>query len=118
MAREMKSRCAISRSKMTNAVIQRRTILLIDDEELPRTAIKDLLELAGYHVLMVKDQSEGLNLCQRRHTSLGLVILNMLMPGMSGRDAYDTLRLIDPACPVVDRTLFSEVLLETWRGQH
>ena len=77
------------------------TILLVDDEEQIRTSMKRLLELSGYRVLLGVDGLEALDIYERHREQIGLVILDISMPKMSGREALGELRRLDPMVKVL-----------------
>lgn len=66
------------------------TILVVDDEETIRRLLRDLLEAKGYRVLEASDGREALGVFDRE--KVDLVILDMVMPDMGGRETYVRLR--------------------------
>jgi PAS domain S-box-containing protein len=77
------------------------TVLLIDDEELIRITAKGLLESLGYKVLTAENGDEGIKSFIMRKDEINLIVLDMIMPVMGGREAFKKLREIDPAVPVL-----------------
>jgi len=63
-------------------------ILVVDDEEIARSLAKDALESCGYRVLLAENGVEAIDIYQENNDSLGLVILDMVMPKMGGRDTF------------------------------
>jgi PAS domain S-box-containing protein len=82
-------------------------ILLVDDEELIRITGQMLLEEMGYEVLLAEDGQQALTRYQSEKAPIDLVILDMIMPGMSGRETFDALRAYDPDCRIVLASGFS-----------
>ena len=76
-------------------------ILLIDDEEYVRDLGKRILERAGYTVITSSNGMEALKIYAREQSSIGLVILDLIMPQMSGEKCLEELRKIDPTLKVV-----------------
>ena len=72
------------------------TILLVDDEEMVSDTGKQLLELLGYKVITAGSGYEALRLFQISKSKIDLVILDMIMPGLSGSDTFDQLKLLNP----------------------
>ncbi len=66
-----------------------KSILLIDDDPLTLTAQLNALKISGYTTLVAHDGEEGLKLA--RNCSPDLIILDLLMPGMSGFDVIKRL---------------------------
>ncbi len=79
------------------------TVLLVDDEAMIRDLGSAVLTRAGFRVLTADDGVEAVELFTREHTSIDLVILDVTMPRMSGRDAIRYLTEINPSA----RILFS-----------
>jgi two-component system cell cycle response regulator len=80
------------------------TILLVDDESLTRDFYGDFLGEHGFQVVVAKDGVEGLEMA-RRHP-VEVVILDIMMPGMSGLEVLERIRLQDPHLPVIILTAF------------
>jgi two-component system, cell cycle sensor histidine kinase and response regulator CckA len=83
------------------------TILLIDDEELIRISGKAILERLGYTVLTGEDGLAGLALLEARRGEIQLVILDMIMPVLGGRDTLRRIRQVDREVPVLICSGFS-----------
>ena len=77
------------------------TILLFDDEEHIRTSMKRLLELSGYDVLLGCDGLQALDIYKKHQGKIGVVILDISMPKMSGREALAELQQLDLAVKVL-----------------
>lgn len=75
------------------------TILLIDDEELIRVSASALLEMLGYNVIIAVDGQDGLQKYQEN--TIDLVIVDMIMPIMGGRETITKLREIDAQLPII-----------------
>ncbi len=76
-------------------------ILVIDDEEVVRSAAKAALERYGYTVQLAPNGKAGLELFAERAANIRLVLLDMLMPVMSGDETLKALRRIRPDVPVI-----------------
>jgi signal transduction histidine kinase/ActR/RegA family two-component response regulator len=79
----------------------RETLLIIDDDRGPRQAMARMLREQGYTVLEAVDGGEGLEVFQRDKEGLGLVILDLSMPGLSGGQVLARLKAQAPGLPVV-----------------
>jgi CheY-like chemotaxis protein len=78
----------------------RETILLVDDEEMVLQVTEELLECLGYAVVTARSGGEAVELFLENEGKIDLVILDMIMPGMSGARTFECLRAIDPAIRV------------------
>lgn len=81
-------------------------ILVIDDEEIIRETIKIMLESIGYDVLCAENGKVGLQLFFQN--SIDLIILDMIMPVMNGRNTLSELRKRDEGIPVVISSGYAE----------
>ncbi len=86
----------------------RETILIVDDERMIRELVKDILESKGYQVLTAPDGASAIELFQRRRSSIDLVILDMIMPGMSGIETMRKLKAIESEVKAILSSGFSE----------
>jgi CheY-like chemotaxis protein len=77
------------------------TILFVDDEETILQVGKQLLERLGYRVIEALNGPTAIEIFEKTRESVHIVILDMIMPGMSGGEAYDRLREIDPNVKVL-----------------
>lgn len=78
------------------------TILLVEDDPEVRSSNSAILECVGYNVLSACDGEEAIALYGQFGESISLVVLDVIMPGMNGKQIRDFLREIDPQV----RTLF------------
>lgn len=69
------------------------TILVVDDDDLVRRSIAKILERHGYRVVAASGSNEALDVAREQGARIGLVILDVLMPGVTGpelgRRLYD-----------------------------
>jgi CheY-like chemotaxis protein len=72
------------------------TVLLVDDEEFVRELGARVLTNHGYTVLQAKNGTEALDLFKKESSRISLVILDLIMPGMGGRECLKGLLKIDP----------------------
>lgn len=72
------------------------TILLIDDEKMVLDVAQQILVALGYTVYIAESGQSGLDLYSRHIEEIDLVILDMIMPNLSGRKTYDRLKEINP----------------------
>jgi CheY-like chemotaxis protein len=77
------------------------TILLVDDEQMVLEVSKDLLEYLGYRVYVAGSGQEAIAVYMEKRNEIDLVILDMILPGLSGRETFDHLRKIDPEIRVL-----------------
>jgi PAS domain S-box-containing protein len=85
----------------------RGTILVIDDEEFVRLSTTMSLEALGYETLSEGDAQRGIELFRTHQARLSAVLLDMLMPGLSGPDAARLLHDMAPGVPILLMSGFS-----------
>ena len=83
------------------------TILLIDDEEMILEVGKGMLEALGYRVLASGGGREAVQIFGRNRSAIDLVVLDLVMPDMGGRETYQKLRSINPEVRVLLSSGFS-----------
>jgi CheY-like chemotaxis protein len=76
-------------------------VLLVDDEELIIEVGTAMLAKLGYDVLTAVDGEGAIALYRREREHIAVVILDMVMPGMSGGETFDRLKAIDPDVKVL-----------------
>ena len=72
------------------------TILVAEDEASLRYLASTVLERLGYTVILAEDGLEAVNLFRTNQSRIDLVILDLVMPRFSGRDALELMRAIRP----------------------
>ena len=90
-----------SREPCTSVAEGEGTILLIDDEASVLRATQLLLEEVGYQVVTARDGAEALRCFEERREEISLVLLDMIMPEMSGPEVFDKLRAMADNVPVL-----------------
>ncbi len=77
------------------------TILLVDDEPSVLQVSKAILESLGYTVYEVRNGEEAVSLYREMKDAIDLVVLDMVMPGLSGSETFDRIRELDPAARII-----------------
>ncbi|MET0625254.1 MAG: PAS domain S-box protein [Pyrinomonadaceae bacterium] len=77
------------------------TVLLVEDEAMVRRLARQVLEEFGYHVLEARDGADALGICEEHAGVIDLVLTDVVMPGMSGRELADHLVTIAPQARVL-----------------
>lgn len=94
---------------ITESLIQGNgTILIIDDEELIRITASGLLESLGYKVLQAENGVEGIEVFTRNQSEIDLIILDMIMPIMGGRETFSKIREINQSIPILIASGFAK----------
>jgi CheY-like chemotaxis protein len=77
------------------------TILLVDDEDMVLNVAGDMIKTMGYTVMTASDGSTAVNTYRDQHQRIDLVMLDMVMPDMSGGDVFDEIKKINPQAKVL-----------------
>jgi CheY-like chemotaxis protein len=93
----------VAEDKTPVAVLQHGTgtILVVDDEAQIVKVCSRLLQKFGYDVLTAPSGKQAIELVRRYGAKISLVLLDMTMPEMSGRQTYETLQKIMPGIKVL-----------------
>jgi CheY-like chemotaxis protein len=83
------------------------TILVAEDNPQVQSMIVRALQESGYSVIAAEDGSDAITLYQQQGKSIDLVILDMLMPHVGGRDCFYRLKEIDPEVRILLMTGFT-----------
>ncbi|MCP4050111.1 MAG: response regulator, partial [bacterium] len=70
-------------------------ILLIDDEDLVREICSEYLEELGYHNICVASGKEGIEAYKLDSENIDMVIIDLVMPDMSGQETFEALKKIN-----------------------
>jgi two-component system, cell cycle sensor histidine kinase and response regulator CckA len=84
------------------------TVLVVEDEEVIRLAVSKMLQKAGFSVIEAGDGTTGANLFRINETKIDVVLLDVTLPGMPGRDVLKEMRRIRPGVKVVLTTAFNK----------
>ncbi len=77
------------------------TILLVEDDDAVRELSRTVLESRGYTVLAATSGDEALRLARQAGTSIDLVLTDVVMPGLSGRELAHSLSKLHPSAAVL-----------------
>jgi len=77
------------------------TILLVDDDAAVRTVVCSILKRRGYRVLAAEGALDALRVWERDSTTIDLLVTDVVMPHMSGRQLAERLRLLRPGLRVL-----------------
>jgi two-component system, cell cycle sensor histidine kinase and response regulator CckA len=78
-----------------------RTVLVVEDAESLRKMIVSMLETNGYNVLEASNGADALSIFAREGDHIDLVLTDVIMPQMNGKELADRLSLLRRNCPVV-----------------
>jgi PAS domain S-box-containing protein len=77
------------------------TVLVVDDEEIVREVVREMLREKGFDVLTAADGHQGVELYRRHADQIAVVLLDLTMPEMSGEEALAEIRRTRPNAKVI-----------------
>ena len=77
------------------------TVLVVEDEDAVRLIVRRVLEEQGYGIIEARDGNDALRICGQRGDEIHLVLSDVIMPGMGGRDLARALASQWPELPIL-----------------
>ena len=91
----------VSPPAVTTRVKGHGTILVVDDDQIVRMALISAIRKLGYEVLEASSGSQAIEVFRQHGSRISGVVLDLVMPGLSGRDTYLALRALAPGVRVL-----------------
>lgn len=96
---------------------EKLTVLVVDDDEVIRSLARQMLLEAGFGVDMAADGEQAVEVFERRGSGIDVVLLDLTMPNLDGRQTFDRLRELRQDVPVIIASGFSEQdAMDRFRG--
>ena len=80
------------------------TILLAEDHEGLRNSAQEMLQNLGYRVIVAADGKESLELFKKNRQQIDLIVMDVVMPLLSGPEAYSEMCVLQPDARVIFTT--------------
>jgi len=80
------------------------TILLVDDDETTLDIVTEMLSRFGYNIIKANGGESALQILKEERAFIQLVILDMNMPGISGKDCFEEIKKISSQIKVIIST--------------
>ena len=87
----------------------RANVLLVEDEDILRRCLHNTLSSMGCFVLQASDGAQALEMAKRQLLLIDLVVTDIVMPRMSGRELVNSLRALRPKLPVIFMSGYSDI---------
>ncbi len=92
------------------------TILVVEDDRVVRTLFERILEDHGYTVIIAEDGMDAVEKFKAKAEKINLILMDMIMPKMNGKDAYDEIRRIKPDLKVLFSSGYTADFIENRGG--
>ena len=87
------------------------TILVVEDEEIVRRVVRNLLQKRGYRVIEARHGTEALQVACDHEGPLDMIVTDVVMPGLNGRQVVDALKSRFPTIAVLYMSGFTEEII-------
>jgi two-component system cell cycle sensor histidine kinase/response regulator CckA len=87
------------------------TILLVEDEDAVRALAREVLRRYGYVVLEARHGVDALRVAERHPDDIHLMVTDVVMPHMSGRELADRLRIVRPKTKILFMSGYTDHVL-------
>ncbi|WP_051327433.1 cache domain-containing protein [Desulfatibacillum aliphaticivorans] len=88
------------------------TILLVEDEESIMKMGERMLSRLGYKVMAASNPEDGLRLAEQHESAIDLLLTDVIMPGMNGKDLAEAVHKIRPDCKVLFMSGYTASVIE------
>ena len=92
------------------------TVLVVEDEDTLRLAVSKMLRRKGFTVIEAANGKTGVDLFRASAPEIDVVLLDLTLPGMSGREVLSELRRIQPNVKVIITSAYSQEQAQTTLG--
>jgi len=89
------------------------SILIAEDDQMVRDLMKTILERGGYTIFTAANGEAAIETVKNRQSEIDLAILDVVMPGKSGKAVFDAIKQIKPSMPVLFASGYSENAIHT-----
>lgn len=80
----------------------------MDDEDIIRNLAKNILVREGFEVILAESGQKACDIFEKEKDRIDLVVLDMIMPGIDGKETYKRLHMLSPSVRVVFASGYSK----------
>lgn len=77
------------------------TVLVVEDEDFVSKATAEILQAAGYSVLVARNAEQAIDICSQNSPSIDLLLADLILPRMSGRELANQFMRLFPGSSVL-----------------
>jgi len=111
------ARAPLRSRKLESGLAGTETVLLVEDEAPLLALTRRSLESYGYHVLPAGSPAEAIELAEGYAGEIALLLTDVVMPGMNGRELYEHMSSIRPGIHVVFMSGYPADIVAAGRGE-
>lgn len=78
-----------------------KTVLIIDDEIMITDILSKIISRIDFNTHVCSNGKEAMQYFRDNHHNIALTVLDMIMPGMDGRETFNAIREIDPYAKIL-----------------
>lgn len=86
--------------------VKKIKILIAEDDRISTEYLKELLKSCASEILLAKNGKEAVQLC-KEHPDIDLVLMDIKMPEMNGKEATRDIKALRPNLPVIAQTAYA-----------
>jgi PAS domain S-box-containing protein len=102
------ARSELVRTDHVPCLPDKETVLVVDDEDDVRRLLVDVLRIGPFRVLEARDSDQALKLANAQASPIELLVTDIVMPGLSGMELADELRVKNPSLKVLFMSGYAE----------
>ena len=87
--------------EQTQQAMRSLTVLLVEDDEMVRLMTENMLVTLGHRVLLAENPDQALEVCGEEGENVDLLLSDVILPGMTGRQLFTRIRQVVPAVRVL-----------------
>jgi two-component system cell cycle sensor histidine kinase/response regulator CckA len=99
---------AQSKAPAPQASLGHETVMLVEDDAAVRALLQHTLEDRGFHVVVANDAEHAMRIFEEQAPRIDVLLTDVVMPGLSGRELADTVRRKIPSLPVLFTSGYTE----------
>ena len=96
----------------------KKTILVVDDEDSLAIFLEKLLKSEGYNVFTASNGKEAVEIYKTNKENIDLVLMDVTMPIMTGLEAHREITQFDPCAPILLMSAYSQDAFEGLTHPH
>ncbi len=100
--------CVIAPASLVTGTKKINTVLVVDDEEMIRRLLEQVIITMGHQALVAADGRKALEIYQQQGEDIDLVLMDLTMPRLDGKKTFHALKRINPGVQVIMMSGFGE----------